>query len=106
MALHICKLFGGLSQVFVDELWCHYLTNSFCPIVINQVIVVNKDIVPIVVNTSLRTRTGRNESSIRGGMKSSKMSIGRNASKKVGNHCSRQCEALHYTPVSIFCCMF
>ena len=45
-----------------------------------------KTVVPIVVNTSLRIRPGEEWNFQRGGVKNSKMSKIRNASKKVGNH--------------------
>jgi len=44
ISLYICKLFSGLSHVFVDKLQCRFLTSSsFCLTFIHQVIVVNKD---------------------------------------------------------------
>jgi len=49
-----------------------------------------KTIVPIVVNTSLRTRTGEEWTFHRGGTKRSKMSKGRSASENIGNHWDRQ----------------
>jgi len=55
---YVYKLFCGLSHIFVDKLLCHYLTaKSFCPLALIKLLSsIQKTIVPIVVNTSLRTR--------------------------------------------------
>jgi len=57
-----------------------FKTSSFSPTFINQVIVVNKD------HCSSRSEY-QSTNPNRGGINSSKMSKGRNASKKIGNHC-------------------
>jgi len=69
ISLYICKLFSGLSHVFVAKLQCHFSTSSsFCLTFINKVIVVNKD---HYSNSSLIL---------------AKMSKWRNASRRVGDH--------------------
>jgi len=62
---------------------------DFVPLLLIKFLSSIKTVVPIVVNTSVRTRTREERAVHRGGMQSPKMSKGRNASKKVGNHCLR-----------------
>ena len=58
ISLYIYELFSALSQAFVDKLKCHYLTrNSFFPLLLITLLSSMKTIVPIAVNTSLRTRS-------------------------------------------------
>jgi len=81
--VYICKLFRGLSHIFVDKPLCHYLTtNGFRFIHFFWLIMLFSSIntiAPIVVDTNLRTRTREDWTFHKGGKKSSKLSKGRNA---------------------------
>ena len=91
--VYICKLFRGLSHIFVDKSLCHYLTNGFCFIDLFLLIMLfssTNTIAPIVVDTNVRTRTREEWTFHKGGKKSSKLSKARNASKKVGNDWCRR----------------